>query len=168
MPTPPSSLLRCLRKGSHMCTCASSQRSTNLFTVLDRSTKWVRMGEQICSAFCGNISQKCAVHFSSLEWPLPEVRHSSQAPHGLSSTGQWPDRTIPQAAEGKPQSKDWRQSSPLSDGGEGCSKGRLCTAFCQDGVQYGDPLALPGEFLDSTELPSASFLQQLRQQMSRF
>jgi hypothetical protein len=175
--TLPSNLLRCLRRGSYMCTqilwnlylpqVRDPQISSQLCQKHKKAGSFsLRMSEPIWSAICGDIRLRHAVHFSSLERPLPEVRHSSQAHHGLSSTGQWPVRAIPQVAEGIPQSKWYShlpwvmmglRTTPKEDYGLSSAK-----------MVYGEPLALPDKFLDSTELPSASFLQQLRQQMSSF
>jgi hypothetical protein len=129
------------------------------------------MGEQIWDTGCGKLGQGSTIHFSCVEWPLPQARHSPQSDNIPASTGQWLSGKIPQTTEGSTpgETGEWRLVWPASlgdDEAEGCPKGGLWLSSVE--MVYGEPLTLLSEFLEGAERSLPGFTQQLRQKMNDF
>jgi hypothetical protein len=165
---------------------ASSLGHTHLFTVVDRSTRWPEAiplagtttadcVEAFLSGWVNrfgvpaNLRQGCAIHLICVERPLSEAGDQPQAHHSISPAGQWISRTFSQTTEGGTAGKtgDWYSQLPWVMMGLRAAPKEDCGLSSAELV-YGEPLTLPGEFLEGVERPPPDFTQQLRQQMSAF
>ncbi len=101
-------------------------------------------------------------------------RHFSSSHHGLPPSGERISGEVPQAAKGGPTSEAGQPGLALPPPYLPWVMLGLRTAPKEDcglssaEMVYGEALTLPGEFLEASTPPGDSFLQLLRERMTRF
>ncbi len=168
----------------------ASKGFTYLFTIIDRTSRWPEAipiaatttvdcanalfqgtGEPLWSPGSYNIRQRGPVHLLPVGRPLQPAQHPAQPDHRLPLAIQRDGRTLPPPSEGCPP-------GPLCHGELGRPPhlpwvllGLRAVAREDDGSTpaqevFGTPLILPGQFLDSPEMPPKIFLEQFSKTLS--
>jgi hypothetical protein len=127
------------------------------------------MGEQIWSSCCHNIRLREPVHLLPVGRPLQLAQHTAQPDYCPPPLVQCNGRTFPKLPEGRSLARcaaaNWVDNLAwVLLGLRAVAREDNSSTPAQ--AVFGSPLILPGQFLDSPELPSKIFLEQFSKTLS--
>ncbi len=165
-----------------------SRGHTYLFTIIDRTSRWLEAIPlaSITAADCARapfagwvsrfgvpatITSDRGAQFTSALWAglcsLLNIQHSPTTAYHPQSNGlvEWFHRRLKDALRSRAAAADWHDNLPWVLLG-------IRTAFREDSefspaeAVYGSQLVLPGQFINTAESPSPSFLRELQTMMT--
>ncbi len=169
---------------------ASSSGHTHLFTVVDRSTRWPeaiplagKTTADCVEAFLSGwvsrfgvpavVTSDRGVQFTSSVWSALcqklGVNHKLTIAYHPQANGlvERFHRQLKEALRARLETGDWYSQLPWVMMGLRAAPKEDCGLSSAE-LEYGEPLTLPGEFLEGVERLPPDFTQQLRQQMNAF
>jgi transposase InsO family protein len=169
---------------------ASHGGCTHLLTMVDRSTRWaeavplVSTSTASCAAAFFNswvshfgvpavLTSERGVQFSSAVWgelcSTLGISHRLTRAYHPQANGvvERFHRQLKDTLRSRLDNQDWPSHLPWVLLGLRAAPKEDCAISSAEMV-YGEPLTLPGDFVDSSTPPPVNFMQQLRDKMSRF
>jgi hypothetical protein len=127
------------------------------------------LGLQIWSSGHHHIRQRGPIHICPVGGPVQLAQHQALTHDSIPSLIQWVGRTVPQAAEGRlavrAATAYWHDHLPWVLLGIRASF-REDSEFSPAEAVFSSQLILPGQFVDTTESLSPSFLEDLQTAMA--